>query len=115
TGSGLLASSVGMEKVFAKQVFLAHGIPTPAYRSFDGLDAALAGRDALPFPFPVVVKPSREGSSVGVHICRSAEDYAAAVEDASRLAGPVLGEPVVPGREAQGAVRDAGAPGALEG
>lgn len=114
TGSGLLASSVGMDKVFSKQVFLAHGIPTPAYRSFDGLDAALAGRDALPFPFPVVVKPSREGSSVGVHICHSAETYAAAVEDAARLAGTVLVEQFVPGREVQGAVLDDVALGAIE-
>ena len=114
TGSGLLASSVGMEKVFAKQVFLAHGIPTPAYRSFDGLDAALAGRDALPFPFPVVVKPSREGSSVGVHIVRTDDAYAAAVEDAARLAGTVLVEQFVPGREVQGAVLDDVALGAIE-
>ena len=55
TGSGVLASSVGMEKVFAKQVFVAHRIPTPAYRAFDGTAHALAGIESLPFPFPVVV------------------------------------------------------------
>ena len=68
TGSGVLASSVGMEKVFAKQVFVAHGIPTPAYRAFDGAKRALGGLETLPFPFPAVVKPSREGSSVGVGV-----------------------------------------------
>ena len=34
TGCGVLASSLGMDKVFAKQVFIAHGIPTPPYRAF---------------------------------------------------------------------------------
>ena len=71
TGSGVLASAAGMEKVFAKQVFLARGIPTPPFRSFDTVEHALSGLESLPFPFPLVVKPSGEGSSVGVHICRS--------------------------------------------
>ena len=60
------------------------------------------------------MKPSREGSSVGVHICRSAETYAAAVEDAARLAGTVLVEQFVQGREVQGAVLDDAALGAIE-
>jgi D-alanine-D-alanine ligase len=114
TGSGVLASSVGMEKVFAKQVFLAHGIPTPAYRSFDGAGSALAAANALPFPFPVVVKPSAEGSSVGVHICKTADAYAAAVEDAAKLAGSILVEQFVKGREVQGAVLDDASLGAIE-
>ncbi|MGZ6078696.1 MAG: D-alanine--D-alanine ligase [Myxococcaceae bacterium] len=114
TGSGVLASSVGMEKVFAKQVFLAHSIPTPAYRSFDSAEQALAGVESLPFPFPVVVKPSREGSSVGVHICHSDDAYPAAVEDAAKLAGSILVEQFVKGREVQGAVLDDASLGAIE-
>jgi len=114
TGSGVLASSVGMEKVFAKQVFVAHDIPTPAYRAFDGTPHALAGIESLPFPFPVVVKPSREGSSVGVHIVRTEDGYAAAVEDAGRLAGSILVEQFVRGREVQGAVLDDSSLGAIE-
>ena len=114
TGSGVLASSVGMEKVFAKQVFVAHGIPTPAYRAFDGARPTLAGLASLPFPFPVVVKPSREGSSVGVHIVHTPDAYAAAVQDAARLAGSVLVEQFVKGREVQGAVLDDTSLGAIE-
>src|SRR5499433_3700348 len=49
TGSGVLASSVGMEKVFAKQVFVAHGIPTPRHVTFRESGAARAGFDSLPF------------------------------------------------------------------
>jgi D-alanine-D-alanine ligase len=114
TGSGVLASAAGMEKVFAKQVFLARGIPTPPYRAFDTLEHALSGLESLPFPFPVVVKPSGEGSSVGVHICRAEDSYPAAVEDAGRLAGTILVEQFVPGREVQGAVLDDAALGAIE-
>ena len=92
----------------------AHHIPTPAYRSFDSAEQALAGLESLPFPFPVVVKPSREGSSVGVHICHTEDAYPAAVEDAAKLAGSILVEQFVKGREVQGAVLDDASLGAIE-
>jgi D-alanine-D-alanine ligase len=114
TGSGVMASSLGMDKVFAKQVFIAHGIPTPAYRSFTARDAALAAVDSLPFSLPVVVKPSREGSSVGVHLCKTREAYLAAVEEVSRLAGSILVEQYIKGREVQGGVLDDQALGVIE-
>jgi D-alanine-D-alanine ligase len=114
TGSGVLASSVGMEKVFAKQMFLAQGIPTPQHRAFDGAREAVGALDALPFPFPVVVKPSREGSSVGVHICKTRDAYHDAVHDAAKYAGQILVEQFVKGREVQGAVLDGEPLGAIE-
>ena len=112
TGSGVLASSVGMEKVFTKQVFVAHGLPTPAWAAFDTAAAALAA--TLPFDFPCVVKPSCEGSSVGIHICKTRSEYEAAIEDASKYAGKLLVEQYVKGREVQGAVLDDEALGAIE-
>ncbi|MFP2963736.1 D-alanine--D-alanine ligase [Myxococcus sp. 1LA] len=114
TGSGVLASALGMDKVYAKQVFVAHGIPTPAYRSFRDAASALAAADSLPFPFPVVVKPSREGSSVGVHICKTRDAYEAAVNDAAKYAGSLLVEQFVKGREVQGGVLDGEALGVIE-
>ncbi|MDQ3263909.1 MAG: D-alanine--D-alanine ligase [Myxococcota bacterium] len=114
TGSGVLASAVGMEKVFSKQTFLAHGIPTPAHAAFTTVAEALAGVDALPFGFPVVVKPSREGSSVGVHICKTRDQYKAAVEDAGKYAGLLMVEQYIKGREVQGAVLDNQSLGAIE-
>ena len=114
TGSGVLASALGMDKVYAKQVFVAHGIPTPAYRAFKDADSALAAADSLPFSFPAVVKPSREGSSVGVHICKAKADYEAAVRDAAKYAGTILVEQFVKGREVQGAVLDDVALGVIE-
>ncbi|OJT27109.1 D-alanine--D-alanine ligase [Archangium sp. Cb G35] len=114
TGSGVMASSLGMDKVFAKQVFLAHGIPTPPYRAFRTGDEARAAVDALPFGLPVVVKPSREGSSVGVAICKTRDEYLAAVEAASKLAGSILVEQYIKGREVQGGVLDNEALGVIE-
>jgi D-alanine-D-alanine ligase len=114
TGSGVMASAVGMDKVYAKEIFVARGIPTPPYRAFTTAEAALAEADRLPFPFPVVVKPSREGSSVGVHICKTREDYTAAVQDASKHAGTLLVEQFIKGREVQGGVLDNEALGVIE-
>ncbi len=114
TGSGVLASALGMEKVFAKQMFATHGIPTPPYKVFTDAQSAREAADSLPFPFPVVVKPSREGSSVGVHVCKTKEAYLAAVEDASRYAGFLLVERFIKGREVQGAVLDNEALGVIE-
>jgi D-alanine-D-alanine ligase len=114
TGSGVLASALGMEKVFAKEIFLARGIPTPAYRAFADVGRALEAESALPFPFPCVVKPSREGSSVGVHICHRAEEYAGAVKDAAKYAGLILVEAYIKGREVQAAVLDNESLGAIE-
>jgi D-alanine-D-alanine ligase len=114
TGSGVLASSVGMEKVFAKQIFIAEGIPTPRHLVFADRASARAGFASLPFPLPVVVKPSREGSSVGVHICKTREQYERAVDDAAGYAGVLMVEEYVKGREVQGAVLDDEALGAIE-
>ncbi len=112
TGSGVLASSVGMEKVFSKQIFVGQGILTPAFRAFNEASDALAAPP--PFAFPVVVKPSREGSSVGVHVCRTQESFQAAVEDASQYAGVLMVEEYIKGREVQGAVLDDESLGAIE-
>lgn len=114
TGSGVLASAVGMEKVFSKQIFVANGIPTPAYRAFSTAEEALAAASSLPFGFPCVVKPSREGSSVGVHLCRNLEEYYKAVKDSAQYAGSLLVEQYIKGREVQGAVLDDQALGVIE-
>jgi D-alanine-D-alanine ligase len=70
TGSQVLASALAMDKVMSKKVFLAEGITTPAYRSFRREDVADRSRtrDELGglFSYPVIVKPSRQGSTIGV-------------------------------------------------
>lgn len=114
TGSGVLASAVGMEKAFAKQIFIAEGIPTPRHVLFQDAPAARAGFGSVPFALPVVVKPSREGSSVGVHICKTRAEYEQAVGDAAQYAGSLMVEQFVKGREVQGAVLDDESLGAIE-
>ena len=114
TGSGVLASALAMDKVAAKRMLEAAGIPTPRWRVFDTAEAALAAEGALGLELPVVVKPSREGSSVGVHVCKSWEAYREAVREASTHAGQLLVEAFVAGREVQGAVLDGEALGVIE-
>jgi len=114
TGSGVLASAAGMDKAFAKQVFTHHGVPTPPFQLFSTVEEALAGRDLLPFGLPCVVKPSREGSSVGVHLCKTPAEYEAGVKEAATHAGMLLVEQYIKGREVQGAVLDNRSLGVIE-
>ncbi len=97
TGSGVLGSSLSMDKTRSKQVWMALGLPTPAYASLErGDDVAAA---ALKIGLPVIVKPACEGSSVGVSRCFKDADLAAAAELASRYAGPLLVEQLIQGEE----------------
>lgn len=72
TGSGVLASAIAMDKVRSKHLFRACGIPTPDYEVVQSrADASLA---AERLGFPLIIKPSGQGSSVGMSkICRPAE------------------------------------------
>lgn len=112
TGSGVLASALAMDKVAAKRAFVSAGLPVPRQAVFDTAEEALAA--ALPFDFPAVVKPSREGSSVGVHIVKSRAEYEAGIREAATHAGQLLVEQFVAGREVQGAVLDNEALGVIE-
>jgi len=97
TGSGVLGSSLSMDKTRSKQVWLALGLPTPTYASLErGDDVAAA---AQKIGLPVIVKPACEGSSVGVTRCFRDADLAAAAELAARYAGPLLVEQLIQGEE----------------
>ena len=77
-GNGVLASAVAMDKHFAKQIFMAHGIavaPGVVLRKGDEIKDHGLG-------FPLFVKPARGGSSRGTHKVKRPEDLVAAVEDA---------------------------------
>jgi len=103
TGSGVLASAVGMNKAVTKQVMQADGIPTPPWRRWQrDRSAGLPAVERL----PVVVKPTCEGSTVGVSIVRQPAALAAAVEQAGRYDGDVLIEDYVDGHELTVAVLD---------
>jgi D-alanine-D-alanine ligase len=97
TGSGVLGSSLSMDKIRTKQVWLSLGLPTPAYASLErGDDVAAAARK---IGLPVIVKPACEGSSVGISRCFRDGDLQGAAELAARYEGPLLVEQLVQGEE----------------
>ncbi len=93
TGSGVLASALAMDKVMSKRVFESNRIPTPAWR------IVTEPADALAVGLPVVVKPSEEGSSVGVTRVLEERDLGAAIDVARRLHGVVLAERMIAGND----------------
>jgi D-alanine-D-alanine ligase len=86
-----------MDKVRTKQVWLALGLPTPAYVSLERGDDVTAAAHKL--GLPVIVKPACEGSSVGVTRCFKDADLDAAVDLAARYPGDMLVEQLVQGDE----------------
>jgi D-alanine-D-alanine ligase len=95
TGSGLLGSAVAMDKDVAKRLLRAAGVPTPDWLMAP-VPVEVAERE---IGFPCVVKPSKQGSTVGLTVVKRAEQYDAAVEEAFRFDDEVMVERFVPGRE----------------
>ena len=100
TGSGVLSSALAIHKVRSKQIYRSAGIPTPESVELDRSMDAVAMREWMDnFPIPAVVKPSREGSTIGVTIVRSRDQMAPAVEMAFQHDASVLIERFVAGIE----------------
>ncbi|MEW5849021.1 MAG: D-alanine--D-alanine ligase [Myxococcota bacterium] len=114
TGSGVLASSVAMDKVFTKTVLRAAGIPMPEGFDVDAQGATRLTAKDIPFGVPCVIKPSREGSSVGVSIVKKEADLPAALAEAAKYGHRVVVEKFVKGKEVQGAVLDDKGLGVIE-
>src|SRR6476661_3978335 len=68
TGSGVLASAIAMDKVMTKRVWIAEGLPTPRFVRLGAGDQDLARVRAVPddLGLPLIVKPPREGPSIGI-------------------------------------------------
>ncbi len=97
TGPGVLGSALTMDKIRTKQVWQAAGLPTPRFvRIAAGADLAAAART---LGLPLFVKPSCEGSSVGVFRILGEDDLAAAAAFAASYAGELLMEQMVQGEE----------------
>ncbi|WP_421988899.1 D-alanine--D-alanine ligase [Roseococcus sp.] len=94
THSGVRASALAMDKVAAKAVFRAAGLPVTPHKVVD-MEELEAGD---PMPRPYVVKPVNEGSSVGVHILRSGDNRRAEIARGWTF-GQALVEEFIPGRE----------------
>ncbi|HSX59772.1 MAG TPA: D-alanine--D-alanine ligase [Tahibacter sp.] len=97
TGSGVLGSALTMDKVRTKEVWIAKGLPTPRFRAYrKGEDIAAVIAE---LGYPVIVKPSHEGSSVGITRVYGQADLPAALELASRYDGELVIEQLVVGDE----------------
>jgi len=97
TGSGVMASAIGIDKVCTKRIWTTHGLPTPAFALAHS--AAEVADAAARFGLPMAVKPSREGSTIGFTKMVSADQAQAAFEIARRHDDDVLCEEFVDGRE----------------
>jgi D-alanine-D-alanine ligase len=97
TGSGVLASSISIDKVMTKRVWRAEGLPTPAW--FE-VHSAQATREAFAeLGAPMIVKPAREGSTIGLTKVLHVDQCAAAYELAARHDVEVLCEQFIRGDE----------------
>ncbi|CAN7463568.1 D-alanine--D-alanine ligase [Pseudoxanthomonas sp. LjRoot143] len=97
TGPGVLGSALTMDKIRTKQVWQAAGLPTASFvRIAPGDDLEAAARS---LGFPVFVKPSAEGSSVGVFQIQGEDDLAPAAAFASSYPGELLAEQMLTGGE----------------
>jgi D-alanine-D-alanine ligase len=101
TGSGVMASSIAIDKVMTKRVWLAEDLPTPRYtllrRGAYDRKKVIAIPDDL--GLPLIVKPAREGSSIGVAKVQGYSEMAAAVDQAAALDTDVLCEQFISGDE----------------
>ncbi len=114
TGSDVMASALAMHKGKAKELFRLHNLPTPAYYTLTEGDLADLPAVHGDFGYPCVVKPIREGSSVGVAICQSLDELGPAVERALRFDDEILVERFIAGKEVSVAILDDRALGAVE-
>jgi D-alanine-D-alanine ligase len=114
-GSGILASALGFDKVLTKKIWQSLGLPVTPYVFYEAHKILSNAQDTLPryedlstkwnSPF-LFVKPSAQGSSVGVHRVDDAKSYQQALRAAAEFGGSVLVEKAIFGREVECAILD---------
>ncbi len=115
TGSDVLASALAMDKLKAKELFRLHNVPTPPYYEIQAEDVTGGVAEVHgSFGFPVVVKPRREGSSIGVAMAHDHDELEAAVKAALAHDRSVLVERYIKGREVAVGLLDDRVLGAIE-
>ena len=105
-GSGVLASALAMDKIMARRMMQFAGIPIPrGIEVREGADAAeVADRIGRELGYPAVVKPNRQGSTIGLSIVRDASEVPGALDLAFEYDADVLIEEFIEGTEITGAV-----------
>ena len=101
TGSGVMASSIAIDKVMTKRVWIAEGIATPQYKVLH--QGSFERHEAIEIPdtlgLPLIVKPAREGSSLGVTKVMGYSGMTEAVDLAGQLDADILCEECIEGDE----------------
>jgi D-alanine-D-alanine ligase len=97
TGSGPMASSLAMDKVMTKRVWLEAGLPTPGYRALTEASEVAAAAKAL--GLPLMMKAPHEGSTLGIVKASVVSELAQAYQAAAQYDDVVLAEQFVAGRE----------------
>jgi len=97
TGSGVLGSALGMDKLRTKQLWQGVGFPTPAYKVLAGESDFAAVAESV--GFPLIVKPATEGSSIGMSKVTAVDELPQAWHRASACDGVVLAEQWIDGAE----------------
>jgi len=99
TGSGVLASALAMHKIMAKKVFLYEKIPTPPYEVLMREEIEKDPSIGISLSLPVVIKPAREGSTLGVSIVMKEEELVPALNKAKEYDEEILVEAFMRGKE----------------
>lgn len=97
TGPGVMSSSVGMNKIVSKKIFIHEGIPTPEFRvvrDYEGLQKA-----TQEIGYPIIVKPPQEGSTIGLKKVHSQDELTEAFNESIKFDEEMLVEKCIEGRE----------------
>ena len=97
TGSGVMASSLAMDKLKTKQIWLAMGLPTPDFCILDSEQSCQQALEKL--SLPLIVKPVLEGSSIGMSKVESEDELIPAWQKAQQCGGTVIAEHWIEGDE----------------
>ena len=107
TGSGVLGSALAMDKIHTKEIWVARELPTPNFLRVNApLQEAEANKILCEFTHNIMVKPSREGSSIGMAKVKNSAELIDAVNTALELDNEVLLEAYVTGQEYTVAILD---------
>ena len=94
TGSGVMGSAIGMDKVISKYLFATKSIPTPEFYFEKNIDI---DEIIMKLDLPLIVKPRAEGSSVGIHIVRNRSELKKAITNLQRKFKDLLFEKYISG------------------
>ena len=98
-GSGVLGSAIAMDKLVSKQLYEKSGIPTPTYITINREDAQKAETCLERIGLPLVIKPAKGGSSIGMAIVKTRDSLEPAIREAFRHGDTLVVETYIQGTE----------------